>query len=191
MNNDASLGVIINAFADALVAVDATKQAHKKFQPGIGPFGEADAVRAALPYLCTANQRLFGDARMRRTPDLLLPNTWALEFKLIRPFGDNGKPAEHWSQNVLHPYRGNTSALGDCLKLLENDLTERKGIIVFGYEHTPAQIDLEPAIAGFELLARELLHIELSDRIEERRTELVHPIHQAVRVFGWEVLGNL
>ena len=31
-------------FADALAAVDARGEIHKSFQPGIGPFGEADAM---------------------------------------------------------------------------------------------------------------------------------------------------
>jgi len=42
----------------------------------------------------------------------------ALEFKIARPFGDNGKEAENWSVNLPHPYAGNVSVIGDCLKLL-------------------------------------------------------------------------
>lgn len=42
-------------------------------------------------------------------PDVLVPNRWALEFKIVRPFGDNGIEAERWSQNLLHPYPGNVS----------------------------------------------------------------------------------
>src|SRR6058998_405930 len=33
------------------------------------------------------------------------------------PFGDNGKEAENWSVNLLHPYEGNVSTIGDCCKL--------------------------------------------------------------------------
>jgi hypothetical protein len=41
-----------------------------------------------------------GAVRTKRTPDLLIPGAWALEFKLARPFGDNGKEAENWSVNL-------------------------------------------------------------------------------------------
>jgi hypothetical protein len=78
-----------------------------------------------------------------RTPDLLIEEHWALELKLARPFGDNGRAAENWSANLLHPYSGNTSLLGDCLKLKAMTRSEQKGVIAIGYEHTPAQISLE------------------------------------------------
>src|SRR6266702_123142 len=84
-----------------------------------------------------------------------MPFAW--HFKIIRPFGDNGLPAEHWSENILHPYPGNTSSLGDCMKLLQSGLPERKGIIVFGYEHAQAVVPLDPAIRSFELLAAQIV----------------------------------
>jgi len=113
-----TLANLVADFADALAAVDATRSIHKEFQPGIGPYGEADAVRAALAWLRDARAPTYRSAATKRLPDLLIPGEWAVELKVIRPFGDNGKPAEHWSENVLHPYPGNTSSLGDCLKLL-------------------------------------------------------------------------
>jgi hypothetical protein len=151
------LSELVSDFADALAAADASRSSHKKFQPGIGPFGETDAVRTALAELKKVKPRHYTLASMKRLPDLLIPGEWAIEFKIVRPFGDNGKPAEHWSENVLHPYPGNTSSLGDCLKLRESALVERKCVVIFGYEHTPPIVALEPAIAGFELLAREVV----------------------------------
>ena len=130
----------------------------------------------------------FAAIRTKRLPDLLIPGKWALEFKIVRPFGDNGLPAEHWSENILHPYVGNTSSLGDCMKLLVSNLPERKGIIVFGYEHDEAVVPLDPAVRAFELLAKEIMQVKLTTRIERRVDKLVHPVHQVLRVFGWEVL---
>jgi hypothetical protein len=89
-----------------------------------------------------------------RSPDMLIPGQWAVEFKVARPFGDNGRPAKHWSENLPHPYPGNTSSLGDCLKLLSSELTERKAIMIFGFEHTPPRVSLDAAVRGFELLAK-------------------------------------
>ena len=187
---ECSLETVIDCFGRALTAIDRSGKAHKKFQAGIGPYGEADAVRLALDCMSAECPKLFSNAVVKRVPDLLIPGKWALEFKIIRPFGDNGKPAEHWSENILHPYPGNTSSLGDCLKLLTSGLSERKAIVVFGYEHTSAQIPLEPAITSFELIADQVLNISISLRLERRIESLKHPVHQVLRIFAWEVLGH-
>ena len=184
------LSTFVDDFADALADVDRSGSRHKQFQPGIGPFGEADAIRAALPKLKTKYFARYGEAVTKRLPDLLIPGSWALELKIIRPFGDNGRPAEHWSENVLHPYPGNTSSLGDCLKLLEANLPVRKAVVIFGYEHTPAQVPLDPAIAAFELIALKVLRLTLGPKCHAKREGLVHPVHQALRVFGFEVVAR-
>lgn len=182
------LSELTKDFADALLAVDISGVAHKGFKPGIGPFGEADAVKAALAELKNRFPEKYHEAVTKRRPDLLIPGQWQVELKIVRPFGDNGKEAENWSQNVLHPYRGNTSSLGDCMKLSESNLSERKAIIVFGYEHTPPQITLETCIQGFEILATQLIALNLSPRLEEVRAPLRHPVHQMLRVYAWEIL---
>jgi hypothetical protein len=113
-----------------------------------------------------------------------------MEFKLIRPFGDNGVEAEHWSENVLHPYPGNVSSIGDCRKLSESGFSERKAIVVFGYEHTPPRIPLNRAIQAFESITRHVLDIRLGPREQAELLGLIHPVHQQGRVYGWEVLGS-
>ncbi len=176
-------------FADAFKMADADRLSHKRFAPGIGPYGEAEAVRTALIKLKSAKPTWYADAVIRRMPDLLMPGQWALEFKIARPFGDNGRVAEHWSENLLHPYAGNTSSLGDCLKLLSSGVTERKAVIILGFEHTPPRIPLEAAVLGFEILAKEVMKLRLTPRIEEFRDGLVHAVHQQLRLFAYEVLG--
>ncbi|MGE3151263.1 MAG: hypothetical protein AB7G48_01445 [Nitrospiraceae bacterium] len=182
---------LVADFADGLVAVDSTRTPHKEFHPGIGPYGEAQAVSAALKQMKTKKPELYARAATKRLPDILILGHWALELKIVRPFGDNGKPAEHWSENVLHPYPGNTSSLGDCIKLLECALYERKAILIFGYEHNPPQVHLEQAIASFEVLAKNIMKVRLGERVEELQKNLVHPVHQQLRVYGFEVAGKL
>ena len=131
----------------------------------------------------------YSSAVTKRQPDLLIPGHWQVELKVIRPFGDNGKEAENWSQNLLHPYRGNTSSIGDCLKLIGSNRPEKRAVLVFGFEHDPVRISLSPCVEGFELLAERLMRIQLSGRVEETRKPLIHPEHQVLRVFAWEVLG--
>ena len=80
------LSVFVTDFADALLEVDRSRACHKRFQAGIGPFGEADAIRSALPELKKKNVDRYEKAVMKRLPDLLIPGSWALELKVIRPF---------------------------------------------------------------------------------------------------------
>ena len=192
-----TLRQITTDFASALKAVDATapqgSSLTRIYQPGIGPLTEAEAIRRAFAFLADQNP-IYADAKpclypnKRQTCDIVMRGSWALEFKLIRPFGDNGVEAEHWSENILHPYPGNVSSIGDCLKLLSCEFAERKGVIVFGYEHTPPRIRLAPAIESFEIIAQKVAGIELGRRFEAFFDELIHPVHQQGWVYGWEVL---
>lgn len=134
---------MIEDVAEALVSIDRCGVPFKTFQPGVGPFGEPQLVAAVSKHL-NSLPLYRGVARTKRTPDLLIEGQWALEFKLARPFGDNGKEAENWSVNLLHPYEGNVSSIGDGLKLQQLHTVERKAVVVIGYEHTPPRIALVP-----------------------------------------------
>ena len=59
----------------------------------------------------------------------------------------------------------------------------------FEYSNS-SKISLQPLVRSFEILAKEIMKISLSPRIEERRKNLVHPVHQQLAVFSWEVLGK-
>jgi hypothetical protein len=81
------------------------------------------------------------------------------------------------------------STIGDCYKLTTLEGPERKAVVVIGYEHVPPKINLTPLIDSFEAIAVHVAGIKLSERFECRREGLVHPVHQSLRVFAWEVLG--
>ena len=180
---------IVLDITDAIIKIDASAIPFKSFRPGVGPYGEPQLLKLIADYL---NHLPKYKSRVvtKRTPDLLIPGEWALEFKIARPFGDNGKEAENWSVNLLHPYPGNISTIGDCYKLAELKGPERKAVSVIGYEHSPPKIDITPLIDSFEVIARKVTDIKLSQRIEMKRDGLIHPIHQSVRIFVWEVLCN-
>jgi hypothetical protein len=195
-----SLDQVVDDFAEAFKAVDAThpqgRSRTRTYRPGIGPLTEADAVNRALRHLQEELQRSsYRDASPKQYPnsrqlcDLVISDEWAIEFKLLRPFGDNGKEAEHWSENVLYPYPGNISSIGDCIKLIESGFSERKAIVVFGYEHSPPQIDITTAIDSFEVVAKQVVGIKLGERHSAEFGPLIHPVHQRGKVFGWEVLS--
>ncbi len=175
--------IIVKTIADILKEYDLEKPTHKAFHPGIGPFGEPQIVRLIANRL--TNKGFL--AKTKRTPDLEILNEWAIEFKVVRPFGDNGLEAENWSVNMLHPYPGNTSLIGDAIKLSGMVNYQCKGLFVIGYEHTVPKIPLDPLINSFELITRQLMNINLGQRIEERRGELIHKEHQVLRCIGWEL----
>jgi len=175
---------IVRKIADILKEYDDQKPIHKAFKPGIGPFGEPQIVNVISESL----SRNGIPAKTRRTPDLDIQSYWAIEFKIVRPFGDNGKEAENWTVNLLHPYPGNVSLIGDALKLLQLPNYSHKGLFIIGYEHNPARINLDPIISSFELIAKDVIKIKLGDRIEEKRLGLVHPEHQVLRCIGWELV---
>jgi len=89
------LSQVVDDIVSALTAVDARGIAFKQFQPGVGPYGEPHLVREVARYLNTLPP-YRESARTMRTPDLLIPGEWALEFKIARPFGNNGQEAENW-----------------------------------------------------------------------------------------------
>jgi hypothetical protein len=174
-----SLADLVEDIADSLKMIDASGVPFKSFQPGVGPYGEPQLVKLVAERLNSIPQ-YGGRVRTMRTPDLLIPESWAIEVKIARPFGDNGKMAENWSVNLLHPYEGNTSLLGDCLKLRSHAFQEQKAVIAIGYEHDPPQLSLEPLIRSFELIAREVLSVELSERASAIRKRLI--------VVGWRIV---
>ena len=186
------LAEIANDVLGAILQVDASAEPFGHFQPGVGPYREPELVKRISGHL-NSLPRYEGSVQTGKTPDLLIPGQWAIEFKLARPFGDNGKEAEpgHWSVNLLHPYPGSASTVSDCLKLQERQGSERSAVIVIGYEHIPPLIDLTPLIRSFELVAKKIAGIRLSECIELRKEGLIHPVHQAVRIFAWEVLDSV
>ena len=177
------LNEVVELTADLLKDFDSSRPVFKNFKPGIGPFGEPQLVKIISELLTNDGH----PASTARTPDLMIKNDWALEFKIARPFGDNGKEAENWSVNLLHPYGGNISSIGDALKLIRYETSAKKAIFVIGYEHKQPVISLDPLFSSFELIARSVCNVPLGNRVEERRGDLVHPIHQVVRCLAWEI----
>jgi len=186
MANIVELPILVDDIADAVIAIDHSSEAHKSFQPGVGPYGEPQLVRRIAANLSKL-PRYLGYVKCKRSPDLLITNAWALEFKIARPFGDNGNEAEDWSVNLLHPYAGNVSTIGDCLKLRELRIPERKAVVAIGYEHTPPRISLAPLFCAFEVIARDVMKLELGRRVEVQRRGLIHPVHQQLTIAAWEV----
>lgn len=182
------LSQVVSDIGSALAWVDKSGEPFRAFRPGVGPYGEPQLVGRIATFL-NGLPEYRGVVRTKRTPDLLIPNEWAIEFKIARPYGDNGKEAENWSVNLLHPYPGNVSTVGDCYKLCELSGQERKAAVVIGYEHAPPKISLTPLIESFEVVVKHVAGLKLSPRVEARVDDLIHPVHQSARIFAWQVLA--
>jgi len=108
---------------------------------------------------------------------------WAIEFKLLRFLGDNGKPNGNMLMHILSPYPKDRSALTDCSKLTDSGIAANKAVVIFGYHHD--DWPLEPAIDAFESLAAR--QVRLGPRQMASTPPLVHPVHSLGQVFGWEL----
>lgn len=125
---------IVQDFATAIKLVDTehpqakSSRSGRIYQPGIGPFAEdtaVDMIVAKLRKLNTARydrcscRSLYPDSKQRC--DLLLGESpeWALEIKMARFLGDNGKPDETAVKDILSPFECDRSAVVDCGKLAQ------------------------------------------------------------------------
>jgi hypothetical protein len=178
---------LVDDIAGAIQNIDRSGVPFKEFKPGAGPYGEPQLVKLITTYLSENCGVRYPGIKTCRKPDVLVPAQWALEFKIVRPYGDNGIEAEHWSQNLLHPYAGNVSAIGDALKLMALEGPERRGLVVITYEHEPPRIDLTVLVSAFELISRQLLRLPLGDRHTSLVRDCVHPVHQRATVYGWRL----
>lgn len=194
------LGRFVTEFAAAIAAADARQPqwvsttSGKTYAPGIGPHTETQTVLLAMAELKERSPSLFADyrvsvpypAKARQKCDLVLRaegTEWALEIKMLRFMGDNGKPNDNILMHILSPYPAHRSAVTDTTKLLNSGFTGRKGIVIYGFDYPLWPMD--PAIESFELLAS--ARVRLGPRETAGFDNLVHPIHQRGRVFGWEV----
>jgi hypothetical protein len=182
---------LVDDIAGAIRAIDCCGVPFKQFLPGAGPYGEPQLTKLIARHLADHRGDRYAGIKTQRVPDVLVPNRWAIEFKIVRPFGDNDVEAEHWSQNLLHPYPGNVSAISDAFKLLHHEGEELRAIIVVSYEHEPPKIDVSVLVSAFELLCRQLLRFPLGERHTSVVRECVHPVHQRATVYGWHLAANL
>jgi hypothetical protein len=179
--------------ADSLNPVWVSQRSGRAYLPGIGPHAENAAVALMLVSLRSnprytaipLGQFLPYPNAPRQKCDLWVgePPEWAIEVKMARFRGDNGKPDDTAIKDLLSPYESDRSALTDALKLARSDLSSRKAILIYGFEYPDRQ--LEPAIDAFETLARR--QVALGPRCQAAMGPLVHPVHKEGRVYGWEV----
>src|SRR5262245_39615381 len=72
----------------------------------------------------------------KQTCDWVLGDSpeWAIEIKMSRPNGDNGRPDDTAIKDILSPYSSDRSALTDCTKLTNSTIAQRKAILIYGFD---------------------------------------------------------
>ena len=190
------LQVIVEALAEGIKLADSAEpiavstRTQVAYKPGIGPHTESrtiglalDALQGARPFDYETEVPYRDGSRARCDLVLTAPERWAVEMKMLRLMGDNGKPNDNMLMHILSPYPAHRSALTDFVKLRGSGLSGRKAILVFGYDH-PA-LPMDPAIDALDLLAESC--VQIVDRAVAQFDGLIHPTFTHGRVFGWEI----
>ena len=182
-------------FAAGLLLADARRPRWAAYQPGIGPHTEPKAVALVLAELRRDHPALYGSVQTgvpypnspRRKCDLLITpsggRSWAVEVKMLRLMGDNGKPNDNMLMHILSPYPDDNSALTDCQRLAASRFSGSLAVLIYGYDYDARP--MEPAVKAFEQLA--VQRVRLGPRQVASFDGLIHPVHRRGGVFAWEV----
>lgn len=191
------LGLIVRDFAAGFSEADARRpvfvsRTGRAYQPGLGPHGEDRAMALVLAEMQGAHPDRYQPAGQglsypgsRQKCDLWIgnPAEWAIEVKMARFFGDNGKLDDTSIKDVLSPFEVHRSALTDTSKLAASRIAPHKALVIYGFDYT--SMPLVIAIEAFEVLAGRL--VQLGPRQVSELPKLVHSVHSRGAVFGWEV----
>jgi hypothetical protein len=55
------------------------------------------------------------------------------------------------------------------------------------YDHTQPQLELETAVEAIEAVVERVHDVDIGPRTGAAEEGLVHPVHQQLKTFGWEV----
>ena len=179
--------------ADALRPGPPPSRTGTIYQAGVGAHSEDRMVELAL---AAVSDRLNGVTVETRVPyprsgrikcDVRLSGDtdWAIEVKLLRRLGDNGKPNDNILMHILSPYKQDRSAVTDCVKLAQSGFAARQAVMIIGFEYP--EWPLEPAVKAFERIASDL--VSLRPCAPARFRGLVHPVQREGAVFAWEITG--
>jgi hypothetical protein len=180
---------------DLLAPVASSSRTGASYRRGIGPHTEAQTIKLVIAHLAEAEPARYSSYRLgvlyadgtRQACDVCLGSPvaweWAIEVKMLRLMGDNGKLNDNMLMHILSPYPAHRSALTDCTKLVASRLGTHKAIVIYGYDYPGCPMD--PAIEAFETLAGQ--QVKLASHAVASFGGLIHPVHQRGRVFGWQV----
>src|SRR6266498_3479205 len=192
---DLNAAALASHFAAAMMLAAARAPRWSVYQPGLGPHTEVQTIALVMAELARTYPATYGVVQtgvpypnaFRQKCDLLIApgngRSWAIEVKMLRFMGDNGKPNDNMLMHILSPYPKHRSALTDCQKLVGSGFEEPYGILIYAYDYDGWP--MEPAVEAFEQLARH--RVQLGPRHFASFGGLIHPVHRRGGVFVWEL----
>ena len=182
-------------FAAGVMLADARAPVWGGYRPGLGPHTEVQTIALVMSELARTHPATYGavqtgvpypNATRQRCDLLIAPSggrSWAVEVKMLRLMGDNGKLNDNMLMHILSPYTKHRSALTDCQKLIGSGFEQPHALLIYGYDYD--DWPMEPAVEAFEQLAR--YRVQLGPRQFASFDGLIHPVHQRGGVFVWEI----
>ena len=189
----------VECFAKSMQIVDSkapqavnARKPDIKYSPGIGPFQEKKLIKLVTNEMKNQNQTYNTILLEERYPNLSkkkLDIFWSnekvnyyIEAKAMRRLRNNGTPEEFIMVDLLSPYEGDGSVLGDIKKLKNSGFEGEKVILIYGYDYDEWPLDI--AIDCFEVLA-ERHFCKFKEKYKSKFNNLIHPHHKRGEVFAW------
>jgi hypothetical protein len=171
-------------FAEGMMLADARAPTWGPYRPGLGPHPEVQTVALVMAELARTHPATYGTFQTgvsylnapRQKCDLLISPVvhGAIEVKMLRFMGDNGKTNDNMLMHILSPYTKHRSALTDCQKLVGSGFEKPHALLIYGYDYD--DWPMEPTVEAFEQLAR--YRVQLGSRHYANFADLIHPVHQ-------------
>ena len=166
-----------------------TSRTGRRYREGIGPFTEDETVERVLAEFpagwngCKFERLVVYPSSPWNKCDLCITaptRKLYIEVKMMRLFGDNGKPNDNITMHILSPYPQQRSALTDIQKLSGSGFEGDKAIVIYGYDYD--EYPMAVMMDCFETLAGDWLQTRACPREFDG---LVHPVHRRGAVYGW------
>jgi hypothetical protein len=191
-----NLSQILEKVAEGLVFTDLNTEietigirTRKPYLPGVPTMGEENFVAELfkwwnketsddnwydleVPYPNQSRKKcdaLFGGSPLERE--------WAIEFKRLQFFGDNGKRNDHGVQKMLSPYEKDRSLLHDVLRLQKSGLAKRYAVI--GYAFTYSFESCQQALIQHPMASGRIKEIEKVCNLQKEDGGVLDPIRMA------------
>lgn len=203
----------LNNLANAINELNNIVQGHRTFHAGIGPYSENLIVDQAIDSIYGHNREgIFVRPKLnirngldlelqnyrnwnenRATPDLIIDNK-IIEFKLCRPFMNNGSRDSRWLNKILDPMARSSSAMADVCKM--NQFRQNHDpnanwelwVVIIGFEkHDEQACSLDkffPAL--FQYVTQNCLGINEEQFLSETRVMSPrHNFHQTLKLYAF------
>jgi hypothetical protein len=197
--------------ADAITELNHIVPAHLNFHEGIGPYSENLIVDQSIAHIYGHNREgIFVRPRLnvhnapplqnylnwknnRATPDLIIDNK-IIEFKLCRPFMNDGTRDGRWMGKIFDPIKRSGSAMADVHKMNQfrqhhyPDQNWELWVVIIGFErHNEQEYDLDCFFPGlFQYVSQNCLGVNHEQFLAETRVmSNRHDFHQTLKLFAF------